>query len=133
MPHAAPCPQVICWVLGEYGHLARRPPAAVLSRLLSVLTAHRMATDRVRGVLLAALAKLAAHTGGAAGPVGAELLRPHGAGGEAAEFLHKCLSSQSLELQQRAHELLALLKWVRGGGRERLHEARTRCIRKRNV
>ncbi|GFR52797.1 hypothetical protein Agub_g15417, partial [Astrephomene gubernaculifera] len=109
---------VICWVLGEYGHLARRPPAAVLSRLLSILSSHKAATERVRGCLLTALTKLAAHTGGAAGPVGAALLQPHGSAGgggggpmgrEAAELVHQCLNSQNLELQQRAHELTTLL------------------------
>ncbi|KXZ54496.1 hypothetical protein GPECTOR_4g561 [Gonium pectorale] len=105
---------VICWVLGEYGHLARRPPAAVLSRLLGVLTAHKSATDRVRATLLSALTKLAAHTGGAAGPVGTALLQPHSSGGsspgsDAAAFVHACANSQNLDLQQRAHELQALL------------------------
>eukprot|EP00198_Chlamydomonas_reinhardtii_P002010 XP_001691346.1 epsilon-adaptin [Chlamydomonas reinhardtii] len=110
---------VICWVLGEYGHLAARPPGAVLGRLMGLLAAHKTTTDRVRGALLTALAKLAAHTGGAAGPVGAALAAPHGSGGGAsggvceaspADFVHACLSSQNLELQQRAHELTALLK-----------------------
>ncbi|GLC48271.1 hypothetical protein PLESTB_000077700 [Pleodorina starrii] len=105
---------VICWVLGEYGHLARRPPLAVLSRLAGILTAHKAASDRLRGCLLTALAKLAAHTGGAAGPVGQALLpQPHGGagaqGGEAADLVHKCLNSQCLDLQQRAQELTALL------------------------
>ncbi|EFJ52222.1 hypothetical protein VOLCADRAFT_87158 [Volvox carteri f. nagariensis] len=108
---------VICWVLGEFGHLARRPPLAVLSRLVGILTAHKAASDRLRGCLLTALAKLAAHTGGAAGPVGQALLQKQGShhnadgGGaaEVAELVHKCLNSQSLELQQRAHELQALL------------------------
>lgn len=122
--HLAHLGQVICWVLGEYGHLAARPPGAVLGRLMGLLAAHKTTTDRVRGALLTALAKLAAHTGGAAGPVGAALAAPHGSGGGAsggvceaspADFVHACLSSQNLELQQRAHELTALLKWVPWG------------------
>ncbi|KAG2486441.1 hypothetical protein HYH03_014888 [Edaphochlamys debaryana] len=109
---------VICWVLGEYGHLARRPPAAVLSRLLAVLSAHKATGERVRCALLAAATRLAAHTGGGGGAVGALLAAPHHAGGggsgpggveSAAEVVHAALSSQSTELQQRAHELQALM------------------------
>ncbi|GLI59980.1 hypothetical protein VaNZ11_002038 [Volvox africanus] len=111
---------VICWVLGEFGHLARRPAQAVLARLVGILNVHKAASDRLRGCLLTALAKLAAHTGGATGPVGQALIQPHdggagsaaggAAGQDAADLVHKCLNSQSLELQQRAHELQALLR-----------------------
>ncbi|GIL65486.1 hypothetical protein Vafri_19255 [Volvox africanus] len=111
---------VICWVLGEFGHLARRPAQAVLARLVGILHVHKAASDRLRGCLLTALAKLAAHTGGATGPVGQTLIQPHdgvagsaaggAAGQDAADLVHKCLNSQSLELQQRAHELQALLR-----------------------
>ncbi|GIL83137.1 hypothetical protein Vretimale_11456 [Volvox reticuliferus] len=111
---------VICWVLGEFGHLARRPAQAVLARLVGILNVHKAASDRLRGCLLTALTKLAAHTGGATGPVGQALIQPHdggvgsamgrAAGQDAADLVHKCLNSQSLELQQRAHELQALLR-----------------------
>lgn len=112
-------PQVICWVLGEFGHMARRPPLAVLSRLVGITTAQKAASDRLRGYLLTALTKLAAHTGGMGGLVGQALAQREGgasggvggsAGQEAAELVHKCLNSQNLELQQRAHELQALLR-----------------------
>jgi hypothetical protein len=110
--------QVICWVLGEYGHTARRPPGAVLAALMGLLSARKAPTDRLRASLLTALAKLAAHTGGAAGPVGQALARAArggGAGGggspeDPAAFMHACLSSQNCELQQRAYELSALLR-----------------------
>lgn len=91
--------QVICWILGEYGHLAPVPPAAVAARLLAAVLHAQKASDSVRAYLVSALTKLAAHGGlGLAGlpPEGRDLVRRLG-------------SSQSLELQQRAYELQALL------------------------
>jgi AP-4 complex subunit epsilon-1 len=104
---------------------------AVLARLVGILATHKAPSDRLRCSVITSLSKLAEHTGGAAGPVGRALLQPHDSGGAtaigtgsgpglaAADLVHKCLSSQCLELQQRARELQALLGCARRrrGGR----------------
>ena len=51
--------QVILWVLGEYGTLADIGTAGVLSTL-GALAEEQQLSDRVRGYLLTAMAKLVA-------------------------------------------------------------------------
>lgn len=108
-------PQVIVWVLGEYGHLVAANPGAgigsgssscnsiaqLMDRLVAALETHR-ASDLIKGYTLTALAKLLAH-GSAAGT---KLTAA------AASLAKQACSSSDVELQQRGHELLALAKCV---------------------
>lgn len=93
--------QVICWVLGEYGLVAREGPASVMEQLAAIPDSQSVGDD-VRACLLSAVGKLGAQLGQGRLPAAAE------------EQLHLSAASHNIDLQQRALEALAILKCVPG-------------------
>lgn len=93
--------QVVCWVLGEYGSLASAVDGRNLSteqvvdKLCRIINLQK-ATDNIKGYIVSAILKLCAQTGCSLTP-------------EAEDLVHKCTTSQSVDLQQRAFELQAIL------------------------
>lgn len=90
---------MICWVLGEYGSEAREGIAGVMERLAAIPDTQSIGDD-VRSCLVSALGKLGAHVG-------------HGRIPDAADELLQCsAASHNIDLQQRAVEALALLRFA---------------------
>lgn len=98
-----------CITAASCSLLSHSPWMQVMDKLCAAVAITK-ASSTVRAYLLTALTKLAAQqqqqvAGGAAGADA--VLRP-----EAREALHKARSSRNAELQQRAQEAEALLRWV---------------------
>lgn len=91
-------PQVICWVLGEYGTLADIPVESVIDKMAAVLDT-QTATDSVRGYLVTAFGKLCSQSGCQLTP-------------QAEEVLHDAVNSRNLDLQQHALEISTLLRYA---------------------
>ena len=89
--------QVICWVLGEYGTISGTSAASVMDQICAVQDRQTI-DDGLRGYMLSALAKLSTH-GGTSLTAAAE------------ELLNSAIHSRNVNLQQRALEVDALLRW----------------------
>ena len=100
--------EVILWVVGEYGVLSGSTAAGLMDILCDAVEAQPEG-DKVQAQAMTACAKLAAAGGAAATGTGA-------GGGEcqlsekAARLLARNLNSRSVDRQQRAHEIAALLR-----------------------
>jgi AP-4 complex subunit epsilon-1 len=88
--------KVICWVLGEYGRLAGRSEEGVMDALAAIPET-QAGDDEVKGWVVSALGKLAAQAGRPLTP-------------DAAALVEAATCAESVELQQRALEVQALLR-----------------------
>ena len=89
--------QVICWVLGEYGMGAGAGAGEIMDQLAAITEAQSV-SDTVRGYMLTAFGKLASQSGAPLTPA-------------AQELVHSAAASANPDLQQRALELQALVRW----------------------
>lgn len=89
--------QVICWVLGEYGTVSGVKAGDVMDQLCAITEAQNV-SDTVRGYMLSAFSKLAVHSSSGLTPA-------------AQEVQHMASMSANPDLQQRALELEALLRF----------------------
>lgn len=89
--------QVICWVLGEYGTVSGVTAGTIMGQICAVEDKQTV-DDGVRGYMLLALAKLSTHSGVALPP-------------SAEDMLHSATHSRNVNLQQRALEVEALLRY----------------------
>jgi AP-4 complex subunit epsilon-1 len=88
--------EVIIWVVGEYGTLSGKSAVELMDALCAAVEA-QSAGDAVRAQAMTACVKLAAAGGG-------------GLSGAAARLTERCANSRDVDKQQRAHEILALLR-----------------------
>ena len=88
--------EVILWVVGEYGTLSGRSPTALMDTLCAAVEAQPEG-DAVQAQAMTACAKLAAANGGQLSE-------------KAAKLVDRNLNSRSIDRQQRAYEITALLR-----------------------
>jgi AP-4 complex subunit epsilon-1 len=88
--------QVIAWVLGEYGYLSSQHDKEEIIERLCDIAEKQLELPETRCVLISAIMKLVAQTGGRL-PAGAE------------EIIQKYKNSKNVDLQQRCYEFLQLI------------------------
>ena len=91
--------QVVCWVLGEFGHLSPSPPEELVEKMCELLERQYEQTS-TRSIILTAMLKLSAHTGqqGAFFPPVVQ------------EAVEKYESSFNVDTQQRSYEFARLVQ-----------------------
>jgi len=88
--------QVIAWVLGEYGYLSAQHSQTMIAQRLCDLIERQCENDDTKGVVILALMKLVAQTGG-------HLIEG------VQEILNKYAYSKNVDLQQRCYEFQQLV------------------------
>ncbi len=88
--------QVVCWVLGEFGHLSATPPEELVEKMCELLE-RQYEHAETRSVILSAMLKLSAHIGNGYYPPVVQ------------EAVEKYQSSANVDTQQRSYEFSRLV------------------------
>lgn len=89
--------QVISWVLGEYGFMSEKYGQDAIIELLCDMTEHPLEEDETRGIIISAIMKLTARVGSLVPAVD--------------ETIQKYKFSKNVDVQQRCHEFINMMKF----------------------